>query len=314
MANLKGSENPFPSILIQEAATDGSDTDTPVADFRNLFLGEDGSLHLKDSAAAVTTVGGAGGAVATDAIWDAAGDLAVGSGANTAAKLSVGSNGNVLTVTAGAVGWAAPAAPASSGARYPVQTASQASASGTTRVVTFGATPTNGNKLYMLTLAEGTTSVSGISQTNVTWTNLAIASAGVSPVIELWKGVVSASAGTAATVTWSGTEFHCAVGLEFSGTSGTLSASQTRHVTTDPTGTHPMPLITPSNITDLILTGVSSASNGTTFSAFAGMAMVIVETGRTLAVAWGFPGTYPAYGNFTGGASATASGLSASIA
>jgi hypothetical protein len=57
-----------------------------------------------------TGLTGAGGSVATDAIWDAAGDLAVGSGANTAAKLTKGSDGTVLTVTAGAVGWSAPAA------------------------------------------------------------------------------------------------------------------------------------------------------------------------------------------------------------
>lgn len=56
-----------------------------------------------------TGITGVGGSVATDAIWDAAGDLAVGSGANTAAKLTKGSNGDVLTVTAGTVGWAAPA-------------------------------------------------------------------------------------------------------------------------------------------------------------------------------------------------------------
>lgn len=55
-----------------------------------------------------TGITGAGGNVATDAIWDAAGDLAVGSGANTAAKLTKGSNGDVLSVVAGAVAWAAP--------------------------------------------------------------------------------------------------------------------------------------------------------------------------------------------------------------
>lgn len=39
---------------------------------------------------------GAGGTVATDAIWDAKGDLAVGTGSNTAARLAVGTNGQVL--------------------------------------------------------------------------------------------------------------------------------------------------------------------------------------------------------------------------
>lgn len=51
--------------------------------------------------------GGGSGSVATDTLWDAAGDLAVGSGADTATKLPKGSNGTVLTVTAGAVGWGA---------------------------------------------------------------------------------------------------------------------------------------------------------------------------------------------------------------
>jgi hypothetical protein len=121
-------------------------------------LGEDGLLHLKDSAGAVTDVGGGGdittdaawaakgdlivgtgndtasvltagtddyvltadsgettglkwaaaaggGAVATDTIWDAAGDLAVGSGANTAAKLSAGAAGGVLAMGNSAVIW-----------------------------------------------------------------------------------------------------------------------------------------------------------------------------------------------------------------
>ena len=51
--------------------------------------------------------GGGGGAVATDAIWDAAGDLAVGTGANTAAKLTKGNNGDVLTISGGNVVWGA---------------------------------------------------------------------------------------------------------------------------------------------------------------------------------------------------------------
>lgn len=55
--------------------------------------------------------GGGGGDVATDTIWDAAGDLAVGSGADTAARLAKGADGTVLSVVAGAVAWAAPAAP-----------------------------------------------------------------------------------------------------------------------------------------------------------------------------------------------------------
>src|SRR5687768_14351077 len=75
-------------ITIRESANDGSDFTNPDADYRRLFLGEDGLLHVKDSAGTVTNP--YTGNVATDAIWDVAGDLAVGSGANTAARLAIG--------------------------------------------------------------------------------------------------------------------------------------------------------------------------------------------------------------------------------
>lgn len=108
-------------LTIRESATDGSDFTNPVADYRRLFLGEDGNLHLRDSAGTVTDVGGSSGAVATDAIWDAAGDLAVGSGANTAARLAKGAAGANLSTYNGAVAWnggtAFPATPAT-GDRY----------------------------------------------------------------------------------------------------------------------------------------------------------------------------------------------------
>jgi hypothetical protein len=45
------------------------------------------------------------GNVATDPIWDAAGDLAVGTGADTAAKLAIGNAGAVLARINGAVAW-----------------------------------------------------------------------------------------------------------------------------------------------------------------------------------------------------------------
>jgi hypothetical protein len=134
-------------MTIRESATDGSDFTNPDADYRRLFLGEDGQLHLKDSAGAVTDLavteitdlptaemddslvlapdgaGGVefraetGGGVATDAIWDAAGDLAVGSGPDAAEKLGVGADSTVLTISASThvPVWAAPAAVAFSG-------------------------------------------------------------------------------------------------------------------------------------------------------------------------------------------------------
>jgi hypothetical protein len=51
------------------------------------------------------TTAGSGGSVATDAIWDAAGDLAVGTGSNTASRLALGAAGGALSRVNGAVAW-----------------------------------------------------------------------------------------------------------------------------------------------------------------------------------------------------------------
>ena len=63
-------------LTIRESATDGSDFTNPEADYRRLFLGEDGALHLKDSAGAITdiSVGGAA-AYVLQSLADAKGDL-----------------------------------------------------------------------------------------------------------------------------------------------------------------------------------------------------------------------------------------------
>ena len=94
-------------IHLRESANDGSDFSNGAADYRVLFLGEDGQLHVKDSAGTVTSIGSAT-TLATDTLWDAAGDLVVGTGANTAAKKSLGSALQVLRVNSGAtdVEWA----------------------------------------------------------------------------------------------------------------------------------------------------------------------------------------------------------------
>lgn len=44
-------------MTLRESATDGSDFTNPAADYRRLYLGEDGQLHVKDSAGVVTTIG-----------------------------------------------------------------------------------------------------------------------------------------------------------------------------------------------------------------------------------------------------------------
>lgn len=96
----------IPSLRLEEILSDGSTLSNPAADSRRLFLGEDGLLHLKDSAGAVTDIA-ASGNVATDAIWDAAGDLVQGTGANTAAKLTIGANATFLTSNGTTAAWSA---------------------------------------------------------------------------------------------------------------------------------------------------------------------------------------------------------------
>ena len=101
----KASDNPFPSILIDEEV----DPAAPAAGHKRLFIDSaDHKLKTIDSSSTVVdyTPGGSGD-VATDAIWDAAGDLAVGSGANTASKLTKGADGTVLRMASGSVGWGA---------------------------------------------------------------------------------------------------------------------------------------------------------------------------------------------------------------
>lgn len=55
-----------------------------------------------------TGVTGVGGSVATDTIWNAAGDLAVGTGSDTAARLAIGANTYVLTSNGTTASWAVP--------------------------------------------------------------------------------------------------------------------------------------------------------------------------------------------------------------
>lgn len=56
-------------MTIRESANDGSDFTSPDADYRRLFLGEDGLLHVKDSSGTVTDPFSAGSGAPTDATY-----------------------------------------------------------------------------------------------------------------------------------------------------------------------------------------------------------------------------------------------------
>ncbi len=102
MALPTASDNPFPSILI----TEGTEPAAPAAGKQRLYI--DSTTHKfkrTDSSGVDVTIEGNTSTVATDTIWDAAGDLVVGTGADAAAKLAKGAAGAYLSTFNGVVGW-----------------------------------------------------------------------------------------------------------------------------------------------------------------------------------------------------------------
>lgn len=118
---------------------EGAAPATPAAGKVRVYAKTDGLPYSKDDAGAETPMGGAGGSVATDAIWDAAGDLAVGTGANTAARLAIGAtDGMVLQRVGGAVVWAFPAGFQRDFATFNANVSPNATTEGTANTVVTG--------------------------------------------------------------------------------------------------------------------------------------------------------------------------------
>jgi hypothetical protein len=99
----KASDNAFPSILI----TEGTEPAAPAAGKQRVYI--DSTTHhltrTNSSGTETDIESAAANGLATDTLWDAAGDLVVGSGANTAAKLVKGSAGAHLSIINAAVAW-----------------------------------------------------------------------------------------------------------------------------------------------------------------------------------------------------------------
>lgn len=89
----KFSETNLFGMTIRESANDGSDFTNPDADYRRLFVGEDGLFHLKDSAGTVTTP--AQGALTNP--MTTKGDVILGDTGGTPTRLGAGTSGYVLT-------------------------------------------------------------------------------------------------------------------------------------------------------------------------------------------------------------------------
>ena len=203
------------------------------------------------------------------------------------------------------------------GARYPVQEKSSGGSSSTSHSATMNAAPTVGNLLLIVAENEGSMDVASITQTNVTWTKVYGTTPTTVPVVELWKGVIAGSPGTGITVAWSGSAafggFHVS---EWTGLAGTIDQSASRNVGSGSgdTSRHPIPLIHPTDVTALVISGACQSGWGTSFTAFEGPGMVLFYGANGVGAFWGFLGLSAAYGyTVATGTYPTASGITVSI-
>jgi hypothetical protein len=240
-----------------------------------------------------TTAGGGGGSLTVEDADESYGpvDTLVFAASGDASVDIADDGGGQVTVTIGATGGGGGGG---SGARYPVQEKAASHTSTNSLGVTLGAAPTNGNVLILISECEGSSNITGITQTNVTWTKLAESTASTSPHTEIWKGVASASAGTGITVAYSASNWSGYVVSEWSGLTGTLD--QTAASTNTGRSTGYLPAITPTSSTALVVFGATDTTFGAGFTAFGSPQLILFSVsalgnGGFYAMGFGFPGT-----------------------
>jgi hypothetical protein len=149
--------------------------------------------------------------------------------------------------------------------KLPLHSDTQAGSTNTNSLaLTLGSTPTNGNLLILVSGRDDNGTISSITQTNVTWTLVAKATA--APMVEVWKGVVSASPGTGITVAYSTTSFSQYVVTEWVGITGTLDTSVVNSGTTALGNRPRTPSILPGQTDALVIGGMTTTSNGTPYN------------------------------------------------
>ena len=95
MAGGRISEALIHGLTVRESATDGSDFSNPAADHRRLFLGEDGQLHVKDSAGSVTDIGAGSGS----ALVNGFATVATGQSTTSTTYTDLATSGPAVTLT-----------------------------------------------------------------------------------------------------------------------------------------------------------------------------------------------------------------------
>lgn len=203
-------------LTIRESADDGSDFTNPGADYRRFFLGEDGTLKLKDSSGTVTSLGGSG---IPATIFAAKGDILCASANDTAAIKSVGTDGYSLIADSGQ----------STGLNYADR---QRVITTSSNLVTGDTTMTNANQFYdgaalsingtyILMGSINLRTTAAIDMTAKLWNGTTVATSGS---ITIHANTYTASIHLSAVVTTSGSETW-KISAAGNGTTGTIKAA-----------------------------------------------------------------------------------------
>jgi len=187
--------------------------------------------------------------------------------------------------------------------------------------VTLGSTPTNGNLLIACIDRDATGAITSITQTGVTWSQLATSGTSTAPVVEIWKGVVGAGASASLTINCATTTYTGAHISEWpSSIAGTLDQSAVVAGASIGATSSPWPrtpILLPTVANPLVIGACSTTSNPQRFGRMDGMVEFddMMATGATVCAGFAFPGKAPIRGiaNANSGNSTTYSGVIVSI-
>ena len=297
MAKKKGSENRFPRLQLIEAAEDAGPASSGMIEIR-----ADSATKLPyviDDTGATTALGAAPTldyGEDADIVTQDYDDVA---DSGTSDEVARADHRHGMPAEGGGGGGG------STGARYPVQEVASNNGESSSLSLTMPSTPTNGNHIILVSSAESAVNITGISQTNVTWTKLAETPASTTAHLEIWQGVVGASAGTGITVTYSGNTWRSGLAAEWSGLTGTLDGSATN------SGTWYVPILTPSVATALVIAGMAQTGNTSTNARVDGM--IRFQSSQGTGAAFAFPGTNPILGWFAFTTQTSPRGLTVAI-
>lgn len=209
--------------------------------------------------------------------------------------------------------------PGSSGGvsgKTPIQSATTNDSSNTNSYALTVTAPTNGNLMILVSARDDNGTISSITQTNVTWTQVATSTA--APRVEIWKGVVAASPGTGITVAYSSSTFTQCVVSEWSGITGTLDTSAVNSGSTTLGSGARTPVLLPTQSNALVIGGAATTSNSNAYDGggvYGNLLTFDCEASKTMRMfaAYAFPGTVPCQAASRVGGSGTQSGVIVSL-